>query len=150
MKRFKLNSILFVAMAMLLLSSCTAVHKSMREPNSRVEFNKNDFQLSEQVTAQATSTKILGIDFERLFLKKTASVEGGTVELISIANIPVIGNYIGDRTANYALYEMMQKNPGYDVVFYPQYETTVERPIAFGFIYKITTVTATARLGKMK
>jgi hypothetical protein len=45
----------------------------------------------------------------------------------------------------------MSKNPGYDVVFYPQYEKHVRRPIlGIGFIYKKTTVIAKARLGKLK
>jgi hypothetical protein len=46
---------------------------------------------------------------------------------------------------------MMKNNPGYDVVFYPQYEAIVKRPvIGIGLIYKKITVKATARLGKMK
>jgi hypothetical protein len=43
----------------------------------------------------------------------------------------------------------MENNKGYDVVFYPQYEVTVRRPIGLGFIYKVTTVKATTRLGKL-
>ena len=45
----------------------------------------------------------------------------------------------------------MEKNPNYDVVFYPQYETTVKKPIlGLGFLTKVTTVKTTARLGKLK
>jgi hypothetical protein len=56
-----------------------------------------------------------------------------------------------DKTANYSLYELMTNNPGYDVVFYPQYETKVLKPIlGIGFLTKITTVKTTARLGKLK
>jgi hypothetical protein len=56
-----------------------------------------------------------------------------------------------DKTANYALYELMQKNPGWDVVFYPQFETKIEKPVlGIGFIYKTSTVTTTARLAKIK
>jgi hypothetical protein len=122
----------------------------MREPYTRVELNKNDFTLSDQVTATASSTKIFGIDFERLFTKKTGIIEGGGSAFINFASIPVVGNIVADQTANYSLYELMINNPGYDVVFYPQYETKVEKPLGVGFIIKTTTVKTTARLGKLK
>ena len=61
-----------------------------------------------------------------------------------------IGTFIGNKTANYSLYELMNGNPGYDVVFYPQYETKVFKPVlGIGFITKITKVKTTARLGKL-
>lgn len=148
----KLILTLSVATA-LIFSSCTSINKSMREPNTRLNLEKKDFTLSEQVTGEATSTKIFGIDFQRLFLKETGSHQNDNVVAalpINIASIPVIGGFVYDATAGYALYDMMKKNPGYDVVLYPQYETTVKRPIGLGFIYKITTVKSTARLGKLK
>jgi len=146
LKLFKM--VMFVAI-IAAFSSCTSLNHSMREPNTRVNLNKADFTLSEQVSAEATSTKIIGIDWSRLFMKKTGTIEGGS-GVISIASIPVVGTLVTDKTANYALYELMINNPGYDVVFYPQYETKVVRPIGLGFIYKITTVKSTARLGKLK
>jgi hypothetical protein len=48
-----------------LFSSCTAVNKTMREPHSRINLELDDFTLSEQLTADATSTKIIGIDWQR-------------------------------------------------------------------------------------
>lgn len=132
------------------ISSCTTLNKTLREPNARVELTKNDFTLSEQVSAEAQSTKILNIDFSRLFLKETGTVEGGATA-IGLASIPVIGNMLSDKTSNYALSELMNNNKGYDVIFYPQYETKVERPIlGIGFIMKTVTVKTTARLGKLK
>ncbi len=130
------------------LSNCTTFNHSMREPNTRVNFNKSDFSLSDQVSAEATSVKVFGIDWARLFSQKTGDVQGvGTLKAISI---PVIGNFISDKTAGYSLHELMSKNPGYDIVFYPQYETKVSKPIlGIGLLTKITTVKTTARLGKM-
>lgn len=119
----------------------------MREPNILFDLKKSDLTLSDQVTAEAKSTRIFGIDFERLFLQKTGYTQGSSLN-ISLALIPVIGNFVSDKTANYALYELMANNPGYDVVIYPQYETKVERPLGIG-IFKITTVKVTARLGKL-
>lgn len=141
----------FVAIA-ISVSSCMSVNKTMREPYTRVDFVKNDFNLSEQVTGQGTCTKVLGIDFYRWFhnseMGAIASQEGMN---LSLSSIPVVGNYLSDKTAGYAIYDMMNKTPGYDVVFYPQYEARVHRPVlGIGFIYKKTTVKATARLAKLK
>ena len=138
-----------ILFATIYLSSCTTINKSMREANVRVELSKSDFTLSDQFSAEAKSTKILGIDFSRLFMKKTGDIAGSGA--INLASIPVIGTVVADRTSNYALYDIMTNNPGYDVVFYPQYETKVVKPIlGIGLIYSTTTVKATARLGKLK
>lgn len=139
--------LLFVAFVAV-FSSCSTYNSSLREPNVRVELNKNDFALSGQVSGVATTTTYFGIDFEHLFVKNTASIDGSG-PLISVAMIPVVGEVLGDRTANYALYEMVTKNAGYDVIFYPSYEKKVVKPILLG-IYKITTVKVTGRLGKLK
>jgi len=149
-KKFLKSTLLIIGLSAF-VSSCTSVNKAMREPNSRVEFKKDDFTFSGQLSAEATSTKILGIDFKRLFNVQTGTVnQDGMMALpINIASIPVIGNLAFDKTGNYALYELMKANQGYDVVFYPQYETTVKRPIGLG-IYKITTVKVTAKLAKIK
>jgi hypothetical protein len=129
-------------------SSCTSINKTLKEPNNKVNFYKSDFTLSDQVTADAQSTKILCIDWSRLFLSKTGTLDGAGG--ISMASIPIIGSFVADKTANYALYTLMTKNPGYDVVFYPQYETKVFKPVlGIGFILKTTTVKVTARLGKL-
>lgn len=147
----KIMRILAFVVLMGAISSCTTLNHSMREPNTIVNLNKSDFSLSSQVTAEASSTKILGIDLARLLklTKNTGFVEGASAA-ISLSSIPVIGNFIADKTANYALYNLMNANPGYDVVFYPQYETKVLKPfLGIGFIAKITTVKTTARLGKL-
>ena len=138
-----------ILFASVLLSSCSTINKSMKEPNVRVDLTKSDFTLSDQVKANASSTTIIGIDFSRLFMKKTGSIEGGAAG-ISIASLPVVGSLLNDKTSNYALYELMNNNPGYDVIFYPQYEVKVVKPIfGIGFLTKITTVETTARLGKL-
>ena len=131
-------------------ASCTTLNHSMREPNTRVNFTKSDFTLSEQVSAEDKTVKILGIDFERLFKEETGVVDNGASS-ISMANMPVIGTVLYDKTSNYALYNLMFTNPGYDVIFYPQYETKISKPVlGIGFIVKITKVKTTARLGKLK
>jgi hypothetical protein len=149
MKKTMIKMVMFVAL-IAAFSSCTTLNKTMREPNTRVNLTKSDFSLSDQVTAEAKTVKVLGIDWARIFTKKTGAVEGGGSSSISLASIPVIGNFVSDKTANYSLYELMNGNPGYDVVFYPQYETKVFKPVlGIGFLTKITTVKTTARLGKL-
>jgi len=147
----KMTSFLGVLVGLLIIfSSCTTVNHAMREPETRLNLTRSDFSLSEQLSSEAQTTKIIGIDWKRLFKKTSGSVQKDGLSIgINVASIPVLGNVVYDQTAGYALYEMMAANPGYDVVFYPQYETTVERPIlGLGFIYRKTSVKATARLGK--
>lgn len=149
MKNQVLRSIFFLGLVAAMLSGCTGTNRTMREPNAHMQWEKSDFTYSEQVEASASTTRILMIDWSRLFDKKSGSVQGGGSSLIDLASVPVVGPLLIDRTANYALYELMQANPGYDVVFYPQYETVVKRPIGLGFIYSKTDVKVTARLGKI-
>ncbi|MEY2830087.1 MAG: hypothetical protein RIQ33_1945 [Bacteroidota bacterium] len=140
--------IILFAAASIAMASCSTSNISMREPNAHVEFYKTDFTFSEQFSAEAVESRILGIDFSRLFKKTTGTVQrDGGAQLFSI---PVIGSYIQNPTSSYALYNLMSDHKGYDVVFYPQYETVVERPIIGLPIFVKTTVTVTARLAKIK
>lgn len=152
MKR-QIFTVLFLAgIVFTFLSGCTATNHSMREPNANMQWEKADFSYSEQVSGEASTTRVFMIDWSRLFKKESGSIEStiaGSLP-ISLSDIPVIGGFITDRTVNYALYDMMQKNPGYDVVFYPRYETTVKSPIGLSFIVHTTKVKATARLAKIK
>ena len=65
------------------LSSCTSVNQSMKQANTRVEFNKADFDLSDQVSGEATETKVIAIDWERLFNTESGSV-GSTSSSLGI------------------------------------------------------------------
>jgi hypothetical protein len=141
--------VLFAAVS-ISLASCSSSNILMREPNAHVELYKSDFTFSDQFTAEAAQSKIFGIDFERLFKIKTGTVQGGAQGVLSVASIPVIGSYVQNPTASYALYNLMNDHKGYDVVFYPQYETLVDRPFLGLPIYTKTTVTVTARLAKIK
>lgn len=135
-----------VALALLAtVSSCTTYTKTMREPNARLEFEKDDFIFSEQVRGNAREVIVLGVDWNRLFRKESGDVRPTRV------NVPIIGsNIYNSKAASYALYNMMADHPGYDVVFYPQYSAKVTRPvIGIGFIVRITDIDVKARLGKI-
>lgn len=142
MKKFRL--LLVCGIAALFMTSCHTYRHSMKEPNAYVEYHADDFTLSDAVTGEATVTRVIGIDWVHLF---------GTKEIGESASvgttIPYIGMAIPDG-ANYALYKLMQKNPGYDVVIYPQVESHRYAPVLGTDIYSKTTYKVTARLGKLK
>lgn len=119
----------------------------MKEPMNYVQMEKSDFEFSEQLSGEAEATYILGFDLERLFTKKM----GGSDRF----SVPVVGAYINNfdptsRVKSYALYNVMSQNPGYDVVFYPQYEVTANAPIGLPLIvtYKIKVTTRLAKIKK--
>ena len=145
MKRLSII-IAICAFSSLFMTSCETYHHTMREPNMYFELYANNLELSEQFTAEATVTRIVGVDWERLFgITKT-----GETDVTSVAAIPVIGDYIKSNGANLAMYELMAQNPGYDVVVYPQVEIHKVAPVLGTDIYSTTTYKVTARLGKIK
>ncbi len=146
-----LNTVVIVSLILAFLSSCSSIDKAALQANSQVQFTKNDFELSERKSAEAQTTTVLGIDFKRIGRgKQRGKLSGKQVKPIGIVAIPVIGQMLKGKTPNYAIYNLMEENKGYDVIFYPQYKTIVKRPLGFGFLWKKTKVKVTARLGKLK
>ena len=142
MKKFRL--LLVCGIALMFMASCNTYTHSMKTPNAYVEYHAEDFNLSDQVTGEATVVRVLGIDWARLF---------GTKEIGETASVGTVVPYVGmtiPTGSNYALYNLMKKNPGYDVVVYPQVETYRHAPILGSDIYSKTTYKVTARLGKLK
>jgi hypothetical protein len=140
MKRY-----LYFFVLLFFVSSCTSIHKTTKQPFSSVELRYSDFDLSEQQSAEATSVTILGIDFKRLFLRKT----GGSPSLVG--SIPILGQYLSDPTTSYAMYKLLENNNDADFVFYPQVEKKTTCPIlGLCVINKITNVEVKAKLGTFK
>jgi hypothetical protein len=123
-------------------ASCTSVNKTTKSPNNYVEFQKADFNFTEQVIGEGAQTRILGIDWAHLFSK-----EDGVIMDDNVFGIPIIGNLPFKTSQSFAIYDLMQKNPGYDVVFYPQYET---KTTGFPIIFTKSHTKVTARLAKIK
>ena len=139
----KSKLLLVLGVVVLFMTSCQSYRHTMREPNSHVEFYASDFELSEPVSAEATVTRVLYIDWERTFGTSKAGFANNGSEL------PIIGNMIYGG-ANIALYKLLKANPGYDVIFYPQVEEHKSAPIFGSDIFSTTTYKVTARLGKLK
>ena len=141
------KAILLISMAAVMgifFSSCTTNSKTMKTPAHHVEFVKGDFEYSKQLTAEAVEQRIIGVDWARLFTKSYGEVE--TASPFNVA-IPVIGKVIQKKTNLYALHKVMTENSGYDIVFFPQFESK-----KFGLwpFYVETKTTVTTRLGKIK
>lgn len=130
-------------MVALLATSCSSYRHTIREPNSHVEFVASDFEFSNPVSAEASVTHILFVDWERTFGTSKAGFANNGREL------PVIGNMVYGG-ANMALYKLLKENPGYDVIFYPQVEEHRSAPVFGSDLYSHTTYKVTARLGRLK
>ncbi len=129
--------IALLAVLALTVTGCSATLKSMQEPKVHFELTGNDFILSAPVTGEATVTRVLGIDWARLF-----NTTAGFVE----SNASIIGLVL-NADEQYAIYDLLDKNPGYDFVMYPQ---TVVKTTGVQGIFTQTEVKVTARLGKLK
>ena len=138
-----LKNLTLVIIAVMTLASCSTVSKSMREPLVRFDITADDMELSAPVTGTATCTRVLGIDWEHLFSTSYAST-----------GIYVIGDLMNSNIVpgakEFAVYDMIEKNPGWDFVVYPQYHTDNYRVWGLGLIYSRTTTTVTARMGRLK
>jgi len=115
----------------------------MKQSWSSVDIRMNDFNLSKQQTADASSVTIFGIDFERLFVKKL----GNPVAV----SVPIVGNFLGDPTTSYAMYNLLDANEDADFIFYPKVDKTTTCPIiGICLLTKITKVEVKAKLGTFK
>ncbi len=139
----KIIKVLFpLVLVIVFLSGCATSTLTRKSPSNYIEFTKSDFEISQQVTGEATVEKILMVDWARLFDKKY-----GTLDAPSQAIFTIVGNQAAFSPQLYALYNILQENPGYDIVLYPQYDT---KRSGFPPFYSVTRVKVTARLGKLK
>jgi hypothetical protein len=138
MKTLNFRTFFMFAIVATLLSSCTGLGHTMQQANTTVELHREDFTVSKQVSGTAEEIRILGIDWSRFFKK-----EGGRI------SVPILStrNTRLTRVDSYALYDLMIKNEGYDVVLYPIFHTETLNIL---WIFRKTTVTVSARVGKIK
>ncbi len=132
-----MKKVLLLVMAGFALASCSASKSVMQGASTVVNFEKNDFIYSEQVSATANVTKVFGINWADLFTSTTGSVSNSIIST---------SGFGGDKATAKATYKLLQENKGYDLVFYPVYEKRKS-----GFLFGSSTdVTVRAKLGKVK
>lgn len=139
MKKFFYLVLIAVSLA---ATSCSALYRTVREPNVRFELNADNMELSEPVTGTATVTRVFFIDWEHLFNRKSADI-----------NSSILGGYVPDSVFGifpsdgaYAVYDLLEKNPDYDFVVYPQFLTSTKDYI----FWSTTEITVIARMGRLK
>ena len=145
------SKILFFITILLFVSSCTMVNHSVSTPIIYL----SDLNVSDEVWGQAKSTKVLGIDFQRLLKRNIESANVG----LSTTSIPIftVGNIgapavqtIGIsiiNTESLALNDLLNKNKEYDVLISPKFSKTTE---GLWPIYWTETVMVKARIGTIK
>jgi hypothetical protein len=159
---------LLLSLALLaLLSSCTVSRNSMREANYQLWLHHEDLEFSPQVVGEAKQTKVLLVDWNRLFGRKwefgqfgslpndpfspqlNGNVAGSGTPANAAINF-VVNGIIGinnvSRVEQMAMYDLMRKNPGYDMIIFPQFEAR-RKWFVFG---SRTHVMVKARLAKLK
>jgi len=148
----------------------------MREANYQLWLHHEDLEYSQQLTGTAMQTKVVFIDWGRVFGKQKwnygnfGDLPTGPVNRqgqgnaginlvqasnngISVANSGFQAIYNGvigvsnfNRVEQMAMHDLIQKNPGYDLVIFPQFTS---RRKWFGVGSK-TEVVCTAKLAKLK
>lgn len=125
---------MLVAVAM---TSCSTSKYTMQGASTYVNFEKDDFTYSKQVSASANVTKVFGINWADLFTSTVGSVSNSIIST---------SGFKGNKAMSKATYKLLQENPGYDLVFYPVYESK-KQSFLFG---SSTDVTVSAKLGKVE
>jgi hypothetical protein len=129
-------------------TGCRTAGNAIASQNILYEFGRNDMDVSDQKTAEASSTKILGIDFARLFNKESGNFNPEGYAGVVKGQIPVVGVVINPtRVQNYALFNLLKGEPTYDFVLYPRFQQETK---GIPFLFTTTKSKVTARLGKIK
>lgn len=130
MKKFFLLALVAVLFS---ATSCSTYLRSIHEPNAIVKLTPADYTLSEPVSAEVEFSTILGIDWAHLFNQKTANTSN------------ILGAFLTSYGESMAIYELLEKNPGWDFVMYPQVQSESH---GIPFLFETQKLTVTARLGK--
>ena len=138
-----MKKLLFIIGLVVTISSCTTTQKSIKNPASYVELERSDFTLSEQKSATSKSASIL--IFQITGSDKTA------LDNLDRVTMPIVGQYLTDKTTANAMYKLLEENSDADFIFYPQVEKRNTCPIlGICLLYRHTEVEVKSRLGTFK
>lgn len=139
----KLLLVLTVVASLFLTTSCSMKMNGMSDANAQLNLTSDDVTISETKEAKATEKLILAVDWKRIFKKEVGEVRRRG----SGFSIPIIsGSTSFTRAEAYAIYKLLQENPDYDAVLYPQFSGQAKG--LFPFFLK-TDVTVKAKLVKV-
>lgn len=141
-----MKNLIILASLALFLGSCSSKNIGMMNANTELQLRKFDLDITEQRTASLTVTRILGIDFSRLFNVEGAGFDKNGSALIPIVGLPgMTGPSVEER---YVLRKLIDDNSGtsYDMIMYPKFEMHKKNMI---FI-STTDVKVTARFATLK
>jgi len=118
------------------LVSCTTLTSTIKNTPNYIEFEKNDFEYTEQVSSTSKIDFFMGIPLSNT--RKSGKFSDGSFSIVGLRSSL-------DKAEDAAIYQLLQDNPGYDLVLYPKFDTKFS-----GFIVTSAEVTVTARLAKLK
>ena len=147
MKLKNIYPIILLVIVALATSSCSVSKQTFKAPNYQIEFYKTDFEYSTLVSAEATTVRVLGINWKKMFNRENGKRNEDPIVSGLSPIVPVLGDAGYGKVSSYALYTLMTEHPGYDVVVQPQYKT---KRFIIPLIYAKRSVEVSARLGKIK
>lgn len=139
-----MKKVLFLLVATVIamsFGSCVSTHSSIASTMPEIQLKPEHLEVTAPMEATAVTTRIIGVDWERLFSKRTATIRGTVYS--SIVSF--------DKTDEYAIFNLLRQNEGYDMVLYPKFERVERKPVlGIGMIYSVTEVKVSARMAKLK
>lgn len=137
----KISFIVAAVLIALLSGSCMSTHSSILSSTPQIQLKPENLDITTHKEASAVTMRILGVDWERLTSKRSASMRGTVYSSFTSF----------DRTDEYAIYNLLKQNEGYDMVLYPKFDKVVRKPVlGIGVICTITEVKVSARMAKLK
>lgn len=131
-----MKKLLLLILVSITISSCTSLTSSIKNTTNYIEFEKNDFEYTKQVSSTAKINFLFGIPLNNT--RKSGKFSNGSVSIIGFRSKL-------NKAEDVAVYKLLKDNPGYDLVLYPKFDTK-----SSGFIFTNAEVTVTARLAKLK
>jgi len=131
-----MKKITLLLLVLLSITSCTSLTSTIKNTTNYIEFKKNDFEYTKQVSSTANINFLFGFSLNNT--RKSGKFSDGSTSIVGFRTKL-------NKAEDVAIYKLLQENPGYDLVLYPKFDTK-----SSGFIFTSAEVTVTARLAKLK